>query len=270
MRVLTRASTRTADQPAQGFTRIDLFAILAVLTLLVLLQLPALAHNKINTRQVVCADNLRRLAISWTMFADDNQGRLVPNVFGNPTVPVTNWVGGYLDYSFNPDNTNLATITSAALYPYNRATEIYRCPEDVSRTPLWPIRVRSYSMNSWVGVGAVGWLNSVNVFQVQTNLAQVRQPDQTFVFIEEHPDSINDGVLFIDLDQTGPATQIIDLPAAYHYFGGQLGFADGSVRLRQWVDPRTSPPVTGIPPSTSFSPNNLDIAWLQGVTSYRR
>src|SRR5437660_950673 len=166
--------SRSREQDS-GFSRLELLAVLSVLAMFAAIQLSALAHNKGNSHRAVCADNLRRLALSWLMYADDNRGRLAPN----GDAPSTNgWVAGSLDYS-GTDATNLSKITQAKLYPYNRAVEIYRCPDDVSSV-RGQLRIRSYSMNSWIGDGASGWLfNSPGVIQVIANRSQVRQPDQT-------------------------------------------------------------------------------------------
>src|SRR5947207_6487802 len=179
---------------AAGFSFPDLLVALGVLSLLLLLQISAFAHNKGNSRRAVCADNQRLLALSWLMYADDNRGRLAPN--RSDAFPVTNnWVAGWLDFSGGTDNTNLATITQARLYPYNKAAQIYRCPDDLSAV-RGQLRIRSYSMNGYVGDGALGWTSG---FQVMANRSQIRQPDQTFVFIEEHADSINDGFFIVDM-----------------------------------------------------------------------
>ena len=246
----------------EAFSRVDLLALLAVLAVVVCMQLPALAHNKGNSHRAVCADNLRRLALSWLMYADDNCGRLAPN--GSDAFPITNnWVAGWLDFASRTDNTNVAMITGAKLYPYNKAVEIYRCPDDLSAV-RGQLRIRSYSMNGYVGDGALGWTSG---FQVMANRSQIRQPDQTFVFIEEHADSINDGFFIVDMS-SGPAARIVDFPAAYHYYGANLGFADGSAEFRQWLDSRTSP--IRLAAFGVSSPNNSDLAWLQSISTYRQ
>jgi len=246
------------QKSAAGFSFSDLLVTLGVLSLLFLLQISASAHNKGNSHRAVCADNLRRLALSWLMYADDNRGRLAPNCSDCFT---NNWVAGWLDFTGGSDNTNLALIARAKLYPYNKSVEIYRCPDDLS-TVRGQLRVRSYSMNAYVGDGTLGWSTG---FQTTTDRSQIRQPDQTFVFIEEHPDSINDGFFAVDMSARS-AARIVDFPAAYHYYGANLSFADGSAQFRQWVDARTSPFRLnfGAP-----SPYNPDIAWLQSVSTYR-
>jgi hypothetical protein len=123
-------------------------------------------------------------------------------------------------------------------------------------------------MNGWVGEGANGWVGTpTGAFQIATNRSQIRQPDRTFVFIEEHPDSINDGYFVVDVSDSGPGARLIDFPAAYHHYGANLGFADGSAQYRQWLDPRTSPNQL-----TIFGPlpNDPDVTWLQSVTTYRK
>jgi len=255
----------TADRrqrSARGFSFTDLVALLGVLTLLVLVQLPALAHNKSSSHRAVCADNLRRLAMSWLMYADDNRGRLAPNLGVAETNFTNNWVGGILGTglaTLASDNTNLAAITQAKLYPYDNSVEIYRCPDDTS-TYQGQLRIRSYSMNGWVGNGTYQWNSG---FQLMTLRSQIRQPDQTFVFTEEHQDSINDGLIIAVI----PPFRLADIPAGYHNYGANLSFADGSVHYRHWLDPRTSPisPIFG-----QDMPNNPDVIWLRNISTYAK
>ncbi|HUL51254.1 MAG TPA: hypothetical protein VLU94_01585 [Candidatus Nitrosotalea sp.] len=260
-------------ETAVGFTSTDLLLTLGALALLALLQLPAFAYNREDSHRAVCAENLRRLTLSWLMYADDNGGRLAPNFSSGLTSLTNNWVAGILDYSIRSDNTNPATITQARLYPYNQATEIYRCPADLSAVQ-GQLRIRSYSMNGWLGTGASGWNVMPSSFQIPTRLDSVRQPDRTFVFIEEHPDSINDGLFVMDMLNTGTKARIIDFPAAYHYVGANLGFGDGSVQYREWLDARTTPPMRfGSGPGLVLdvsSAGNPDIQWLQDRTTYRK
>ena len=108
-------------------------------------------------------------------------------------------------------------------------------------------------------------------FQVMTKTAEISQPDRTFVLVEEHPDSINDSLFAIDLEQVGASARIVDFPAAFHLRGANLGMADGHVEYWQWADVRTMPPVTysGTLGLNVASPNNRDVARLQAAASYR-
>ncbi len=68
--------------------------------------------------------------------------------------------------------------------------------------------------------------------------AMVR-PTSTLVFVDEHPDSINDGYFI----ETPSNPQWLDLPAAYHNGAGGVGFADGHVEIHSWVNSSTKVPV---------------------------
>lgn len=54
-------------------------------------------------------------------------------------------------------------------------------------------------------------------------------PAETWVFAEEHPDSLNDPGLFSPY-----ATRFVDVPASHHEGGGGFGFADGHYELHKW------------------------------------
>jgi prepilin-type processing-associated H-X9-DG protein len=69
-------------------------------------------------------------------------------------------------------------------------------------------------------------------------LTQVPRPATIFVFIEEHPDSINDGY-FLNHFYSRRWT---DLPAAWHQGAANLAFADGHVERRRWLAASTRPP----------------------------
>jgi prepilin-type processing-associated H-X9-DG protein len=246
--------------------------VLACATLLALVAGSALAHSQKSSDRAICANNLRQLTQAWQMYADDYSGVLMANS-GSTASLYLNWVNGYMDFTpSNPDNVNTAYLTNAAyaaMGQYVKSPAFFRCPADLStviRSGVPFLRVRSYSMNGYVGLGASAW--SVG-YQVMTNLAQVPQPERIFVLLEEHPQSINDGIFVIDVADTGPGARLIDCPAYYHLAGLNLAMADGHVEYWQWADPRTMPPLDAPFLGNLATPNNPDVARLQRVTSYR-
>jgi hypothetical protein len=86
------------------------------------------------------------------------------------------------------------------------------------------------------------------------------------VFTEEHPDSINDPMLLISLNQWG----WLDLPGSLHEGRGWFSLADGHLELRQWLGRIGSLPVqfraTLLPPAP---PNDPDLLWLREHSSER-
>jgi prepilin-type processing-associated H-X9-DG protein len=188
----------------------------------------------------------------------------------------SNWVLGVLDYSTNSGNTDPENIRDAALFRYAGDVRVYRCPSDPSGIVLpggWTRRTRSYSLNGWMGENASGWPPAYTspAFQVMERLDEIADPDGTFVFLDEHPDSINDGAFMVEVEARRAETRIIDFPGSHHRGGAHLGFADGSVRFWRWRDPRTALPIQleSMPLNVS-SPSNPDIARLAEITTFRR
>ena len=69
-----------------------------------------------------------------------------------------------------------------------RNTAIYQCPADKSVAANGP-RIRSVSLNSFVGDPGKA-LDQFNPGYVQfLKMSLIARPAQTFVFIEEHPDT---------------------------------------------------------------------------------
>ncbi len=99
-------------------------------------------------------------------------------------------------------------------------------------------------------------------------------PSQTWVLIDERPDSINNAsfsVIMVDLQQ---ATVLINWPGYFHGNGANLNFADGHSEPRKWCDPRTVPPAKGRQMletgNETPSPNNQDLWWLIERTTSKR
>jgi prepilin-type processing-associated H-X9-DG protein len=103
-------------------------------------------------------------------------------------------------------------------------------------------------------------------FRAYLKLAHVIDPgpSMTWVLIDEHPDSINDGFFVIQMiGYPDPANaQLPDFPASYHNGAGGLSFADGHAEIKKWVDARTMPPVKQVTVSTVNQANNPDVVWL--------
>lgn len=123
-------------------------------------------------------------------------------------------------------------------------------------------------MDSWCGMneGQYTWFGG-SQFQKYSIMADFVNPGpaNTWVLVDEHPDSINDGFFCVDMNgYPNPAQATLpDVPASYHNGACGFAFADGHSEIHKWVDPRTMPPYTrtGGLPSVSQA-NNRDVVWL--------
>jgi prepilin-type N-terminal cleavage/methylation domain-containing protein/prepilin-type processing-associated H-X9-DG protein len=233
-----------------AFTLIELLVVIAIIAILASLILPVLAKAKSRAEAMSCLNNTRQLSIAWQIYADEHNGRLAYNLGGGDARGIAqstnaNWVNGVMDWSAGPnsDNTNLATITQAALGAYTRSAAIYKCPSDraLSSTQSqagWTARIRSYSMNAMVGDAGEVSKTGVNLnnphytqfFQIST----IPKPERIFVFLDEHPDSINDGYFLNKWYYGTNEPMWIDLPASYHNGGATFSFADGHSLIHRW------------------------------------
>ena len=247
---------------AAGFTLIELLVVIAIIAILASLILPALSKAKARAEGAFCVSNTRQLALAWQLYSDDHNGRLAYNLGGGGDRGIAartnlNWVNNIMSWEVDDvgqvlgsDNTNLATITSASLGPYAASARIYRCPSDrvlsaEQRKAGWSARIRSYSMNAMVGdAGDISQsgVNQNNPDYVQFfNTDSIRKPANIFVFLDEHPDSINDGY-FLNKSAKSADPQWIDLPASYHNGATSFSFADGHAELHRWRYAVTRPP----------------------------
>lgn len=245
----------------RGFTLIELLVVLAIIAIIASLVLPALARAKARAQGTFCFNNMRQLGVAWILYADEHDGLLAYNLgrSGRIASAVTqatsaqmtdNWVNNVLDWELHPDNTNAAAVVTSGIGPYTgKSAAVYRCPSDdvvsdLQRKAGWSARVRSYSMNAMVGDAGSFTQNGFNVnnpnyvqFFKETSIPQ---PSDIFVFLEEHPDSIDDGY-FLNVDSDS-SPEWTDLPASYHDGGADFSFADGHAEFHRWRNASTKQP----------------------------
>ena len=104
-------------------------------------------------------------------------------------------------------------------------------------------------------------------------MTDFRNSATTYVFLDEHPDSINDG-FFVFCTAGDPAedTAWSDLPSSSHNGACGFSFADGHSEIKKWMSVATKRPVKK---STSdfpiaVGPDKRDVQWVRDRTTNRK
>ena len=232
-----------------AFTLIELLVVIAVIALLLAILLPALKEAKKRAMGLYCLANLRGLSMAWTLYADQNDGKLVSGEawenYGN--VRPFDWVHPVISTSdplFTPGMSEnareLAGIRKGALYPYAETEKLYHCPGDrtyktvtgtlnSSQSPY-----RSFAV-SWPMNAQWGGINSRYKYE---KMGEIVLPSNRLVFLEEEEaGGSNWGSWILRANR---ACLWHDPIAIWHARSStNLGFADGHVAKRHWVDQST-------------------------------
>jgi len=274
---------RGRRQIGSGFTLIELMVVIAIIAILAALLLPALSTAKSKATALACLNNERQLGLACLIYTDECSDRLPYNLgkteiwkleaqqrYLNWTTPVLDWE------ATTSDNTNSALVTEGGLGPYtSRTPRIYRCPSDHAVSDVqvavgWSERVRSISMNAMIGDAGQFSQSGANVnnpeYKQFFKVTQVPKPSQIFLFIEEHPNSIDDGYFLNKFD----SQTWLRLPASWHRGAANVSFTDGHLETHRWLMARTR---QAVQPGLAYLPiwvpsaEAVDFNWLMSRTS---
>jgi prepilin-type processing-associated H-X9-DG protein len=226
-------------------------------------------------------NNTKQLMLAWHMYNTDNEDRIVGSYHGgdaqNGNIARSNpnaapWVVGWLDWGTSADNTNVLFLIdekfSKLAKHFANAKNIFKCPADryLSRPQVargWTARVRSVSGNIGVGDGnaTTGPWESIYKHIKKTGDFINPGPGETWVYMDEHPDSINDAGFF-----NPRQAQWIDQPANYHNAAAGIAFADGHSEVHKWKGSLAQPRAIKVKLSNSIDAparaGDIDIQWL--------
>ncbi|HUA39072.1 MAG TPA: hypothetical protein VMA35_11825 [Candidatus Sulfopaludibacter sp.] len=250
---------------------------------------------KVRAQIIAGLSNKRQLMLAWYMYPGDHNDLLVLNT--NQSVNVNGvdpWIppGSKLDWGSSSANTSVTLLVSCQLGPYcGGQFKIFTSPGDVFLSPIQQVlnmgklfnhRARSVAMDA--AIGGDGWnhpadngksgykppaslASSLNPFFFATKLSQMVNPgpSKCWVFLNEHPDSIDDGIFYDDPRATDGTGTLIEVPSSYLGGGCGVSFADGHAEVHKWTTSAFLVPVKYAKyPGTGgvHYTQNEDMAWL--------
>jgi prepilin-type N-terminal cleavage/methylation domain-containing protein len=289
MKVFSSSQTKRT-----GFTLIELLVVIAIIAILAGMLLPALAKAKTKAQGIMCMNNSKQVMLATKLYTTDFNELLPPNE-DSDTAPAGHvWIQGNVgdaQWVTNFSRYNDSAWCSLAKYTGGNY-KIYKCPADPRTATVGGKRLpttRSISANQAVGTvcssfpsGHSGvpnvathgpWLDGAHghtrgrTYRTFGKDSDFVAPAQTWVYIDEHSESINDAG-FGHPGPTPPSTvRWVDWPAVYHNSAGGLSFADGHSEIHKWKGIKYGK--TGLPANTVTPAQRSDWEWLANVTSQK-
>jgi prepilin-type N-terminal cleavage/methylation domain-containing protein/prepilin-type processing-associated H-X9-DG protein len=217
----------------RAFTLIELLVVIAVIAVLMAILMPALQRAREQGKRAVCLSNVKQFGLSWVMYADENDQKIVnactwENTEGHNDSEEPCWL--YFHNDWNDTERRIQGIEDGAMWPYIGQLKIYKCPTGIRG-----------EVNTYMIVDAMNGATSplgIPVDQAPPGVfikrrSQIKRPGERMVFVDEGKTSTQSWTIFYQ------QASWWDAPPVRHGDGTNFSFADGHAEYWKWQDVRT-------------------------------
>ncbi len=229
---------------SKGFTLIELLVVIAVIAILMAILMPALQRAREQGQRAVCLNTLKQLTLAWTIYADENDDRLVSGETGIADTTYHNkelfWAGKCWDQYDVRGGTRLSrqvqvdAIESGVFWQGKYINDLgaFACPtgikdEMLTYNPFDGVNGLPRAGTYVNGTAGAKGPNGKKLWVKKTS--EINQPASRLVFIDEGwatPDSF--------ATHWNSTWTWWDQPVVRHGDGTNVSFADGHVEYRKW------------------------------------
>ncbi len=243
----------------RAFTLIELLVVIAIIALLLAIIIPSINLAKRKAASAVCLVNVKNLALSWYMYQEDNDARIMSanddqyNAYES-SGQFVGWIGVARDANGNTmsisqsnpavtDEDEIRGIEVGRLFEYLQSHKVYNCPADKIRKSIYDNTTVyvSYSvpecLYGFTQTTHSRYNNQIRFFH------EITSPGQRYVFVEAgETRNWNAGHHFVMAapEYTGQREWGWWGPIAInHGDSSTVGFCDGHAEVRKWRDAYT-------------------------------
>jgi prepilin-type N-terminal cleavage/methylation domain-containing protein/prepilin-type processing-associated H-X9-DG protein len=207
-----------------AFTLIELLVVIAIIAILMAILMPTLSRAREQGKRAACLNNVKQLALSWNLYADDFDGKIVN---GNTAKGASNrdnacWVYWPGDAATEPQR--IQGILDGLLYRYCPNVKLYKCPTGI-RGEFVTYSIPD-AMNGYYYIPGAKE-------QIKTQRTQIHNLSEQIIFLDEGRLSPSSWTVWYDQERWW------DQITARHGDGTNFSFADGHSEYWKWKDPRT-------------------------------
>jgi len=229
----SHAARRAPERSKGGFSLIELLMVIAIISILAALLLPALTRAKTIAQRAGCASNLRQLGLATELYWDDNAGNCFKWIYASTNRSGHLYWFGWLQSDTTAEGQRTFDLSQGVLFPYLKGSDATPAQFKLKGDGV----IYSYGYNKYLSTD-----NPLPPVKVD----QIKQPTDTAIFADaaqindfQDPASPDNPLVeewyYLDNETAQPISNYYPNGHFRHAQTANVTFADGHVDLEKMV-----------------------------------